>query len=286
MRALMIGDIVGRPGRKALEKLLPALREEFAPDVIIANGENAAGGMGITPDSAQQLLEAGVNVVTLGNHTYRHKEVYEFLDQCPTVVRPANYPAGAPGHGSTVVTTASAVNVAVLNLMGRTFMEALDCPFHAANRELPALAEAADVILVDMHAEATSEKIAMGYHLDGRVSAVLGTHTHVPTADERVLPGGTAYVTDCGMTGPRDSILGIRPELIVRRFLTGLPTKFQVAGGPTLLSAVLVEIEETTGRARSIQRIQRHATGSADNARRSSNREMTFHSSPTAPNAH
>ncbi|NCO43219.1 MAG: TIGR00282 family metallophosphoesterase [Armatimonadetes bacterium CG_4_10_14_3_um_filter_66_18] len=264
MHILMIGDVVGRPGRKVTTDLLPDLRTELGADLVIANGENAAGGMGISAQAAEQLFDAGVDVLTLGNHTYRQKEAVGFLDECPLVVRPANYPPGAPGRGATVVTTASAENVAVINLMGRTFMDAIDCPFRAADRELKVASREATIVIVDMHAEATSEKLAMAYYLDGRVSAVLGTHTHVPTADERVFPGGAAYVTDCGMTGPTDSILGVRSELIVQRFLTGVPTKFQIAGGPAVLSGVLVEVEDRTGRAVGIRRVTR--TANAGNA--------------------
>jgi metallophosphoesterase (TIGR00282 family) len=259
MRILMIGDVVGRPGRKVTSDLLPDLRAEVGAELVIANGENAAGGMGISAQAAEQLFDAGVDVLTLGNHTYRQKEAAAFLDECPAVVRPANYPPGAPGRGTTVVTTASAENVAVINLMGRTFMDAIDCPFRAADRELKGAAREAAIVIVDMHAEATSEKLAMAYYLAGRVSAVLGTHTHVPTADERVFPGGTAYITDCGMTGPADSILGVRSELIVQRFLSGVPTKFQVAGGPAVLSGVLVDVDDKSGRAVGIQRVTRNA---------------------------
>jgi len=260
MRALMIGDIVGKPGRKAVAGLLPQLREELAPDLIVANAENAAGGMGITADAADQLLGAGIDVLTLGNHTFRQKSTEGLLESCPAVVRPANYPPGTPGRSMVTLTTDSSIRVAVVNLMGRTFMEPLDCPFRAADHQLAQLADTADVVLVDMHAEATSEKIAMGYHLDGRVAAVLGTHTHVATADERILRNGTAYITDCGMTGPVESVLGVRPELIVRRFLTGVPTRFQVAGGPVSLAGVFLEIDEATGRATRIQRLARDAS--------------------------
>lgn len=264
MRVLMIGDIVGRPGRRVTAALLPRLRAEFAPDLVLANGENAAGGMGITAEAGHQLLEIGIDVLTLGNHTFRQKEVSQFLEECPVVIRPANYPPGAPGRGATVVSAGPSTSVAIVNLMGRTFMDPLDCPFRAADRTLKELEGKASCVIVDMHAEATSEKIAMGYYLDGRVAAVLGTHTHVATADERILGGGTAYITDCGMTGPVDSVLGIKPDLILRRFVTGLPTRFQIAGGPAALSGVIVDVDEDTGRATRIERIARSVTQVVD----------------------
>jgi len=257
-RVLMIGDIVGRPGRNAVTRFLPDLKQDLSPDLILANGENAAGGMGLTPEVGDQLLMAGIDVLTLGNHTFRHKEVGRYLDECPSVIRPANYPPGAPGRGLTVVPARNGQEVAVLNLLGRTFMDPVDCPFRTADRLLEELGDRTAAILVDMHAEATSEKIAMGYYLDGHVSAVLGTHTHVPTADERILAGGTGYITDCGMTGPVESVLGVKPDLIVHRFLPGLPVRFEVAGGPAVLSAVLVQLD-AEGRAQAIERLQRQS---------------------------
>ena len=254
MRALFLGDVVGQPGRRAVGQLLPELAARCRADLVIANGENAAGGYGITLPLAQELLGMGVGVITLGNHAWKKKEVAQALEQEPRLLRPANYPPGVPGRGSGVF-LAGGEAVGMLNLCGRVFMDALDCPFRAADLELKALRQRAKAVIVDMHAEATSEKEAMGWYLDGRVSAVIGTHTHVQTADERVLPKGTAYITDVGMTGPRDSIIGGEPEPILRRFLTQMPAKFEVAKGATTLSAVVIEIDPGTGFARSITRI-------------------------------
>jgi len=257
---LFIGDVVGRPGREGVAKLLPGLRRQHHIAFTIANAENSAGGMGVTADTADQLLSAGVDVLTTGNHVWRRREALPFLDQEPRLLRPANYPPGAPGRGAGLFVTADNHPVAVLNLLGRTFMGLADCPFRAADREIELLRGKTSVIVVDMHAEATSEKLAMGWCLDGRVSAVIGTHTHVQTADERLLPQGTAYITDVGMTGPRDSILGVRHEAVISRFFTGLPGRFEVADGPVVLSGVVVEIDFDTGRANSIRRVLQLAT--------------------------
>ncbi len=255
MRVLFIGDIVGRPGRTALAKSLPGLRREYRPAFVIANAENAAGGMGITRDTAAELLEAGVDVLTTGNHIWKHREAASLASEEPRLLRPANYPSAAPGRGAGVFTAAGGESVGVVNLLGRTFMRPVDCPFLAADREIGALRGKASVVVVDMHAEATSEKQAMGWYLDGRVSAVVGTHTHVQTADERILPWGTAYLTDVGMTGPRDSILGVEVKPIIARFLSGMPARFRVAGGPVMLGAAVIDIEPETGRATSIVRV-------------------------------
>jgi metallophosphoesterase (TIGR00282 family) len=257
LRILFIGEIIGKPGRQAVSLLLPRLREELSPDFIAANCENAAGGSGITKDTAGEILAAGVDVITLGDHVWSKKESYPYLDEETRVVRPANYPSGAPGRGWGVYTVPSGVRVGVINLCGRIFLDPLDHPFRAADSILETLAPASDVILVDFHAEATSEKTAFAYYVDGRVSAVVGTHTHVQTADERILPGGTAYITDAGMTGPVDSVLGMNKELAIARFVTQMPGKFEVAEGETALSAVIIDVESSSGRAVRIERLRR-----------------------------
>lgn len=262
MKILAIGDIIGRPGRVILERLLIGLREEAAVDLVVANCENAAGGAGVTPAIADELFRTGVDVLTSGNHVWKKKEALELLRLDPRVIRPANYPDGAPGTGSTVVETLSGQKVGVLNLMGRIFMEPLDCPFRTAQRELERLRLVTSVIVVDMHAEATSEKVAMGWFLDGKVSCVFGTHTHIPTADERMLPGGTAYITDVGMTGPYDSVIGRRTDQILERFLSHLPQRSEVASGNIQLRGLLVEVNPTTGRATSVARVTKTLTES------------------------
>ena len=255
MKILLIGDIVGRPGRVIVERLLVTLREECAIDLVIANCENAAGGAGITPSIADDLFRAGVDVLTSGNHVWKRREAFDLLKRDPRVLRPANYPDGAPGSGSTVVETLSGEKVGVLNVMGRVFMEALDCPFRTAERELARLKLATPVIVVDMHAEATSEKVAMGWFLDGKVSCVFGTHTHIPTADERILPKGTGFITDVGMTGPYDSVIGRKVDQILERFLRQLPMRSEVAEGNVQLRGLLVDVDSKTGKARSVERI-------------------------------
>lgn len=251
MRVLAVGDIVGRPGRRALSALLPPLCKEHVVDFVVANGENAAGGIGITAEIGSELFGKGIDVLTMGNHVWGKKEAYGYLDAEPRLVRPANYPEGAPGRGWTVVRSRSGVPVGVINLGGRVFNQSdLDCPFRAALRAVDELSPVARVLLVDFHAEATSEKIALGHLLDGRVSAVFGTHTHVLTFDARVLPGGTAYITDLGMTGPVDSVIGIKKEIVIERFMSQLPAKFEVAQGTACLSGALFDIDETTGLAR------------------------------------
>jgi len=256
MRVLAIGDIVGRPGRRILASRLPALRKELDVDFIVANAENAAGGVGITADIGQELLALGIDLLTMGNHAWGKREAYEFLDNEPRIIRPANYPDGAPGRGWTVVRSRSGVPVGVGNLGGRVFfLSGLDCPFRTALTMVEEMGKTAKVILVDFHAEATSEKVAMGHHLDGRVSAVFGTHTHVQTADARVLPGGTAYITDLGMTGPVDSVIGIKKDIVIERFLTQLPSRFEVATGPAMLCGALFDIDESCGRALSTRAV-------------------------------
>ena len=257
MRVLLIGDIIGRPGRVVVERMVVPLREERAIDVVIANCENAAGGAGITPGIADDLFRAGVDVLTSGNHVWKRREAFELLKLDHRVLRPANYPDGAPGTGSTIVETLAGEKVGVLNVMGRVFMQPIDCPFRAAERELARLTLVTPVIIVDMHAEATSEKVAMGWFLDGKVSCVFGTHTHIPTADERILPQGTAVITDVGMTGPYDSVIGRRVDQILQRFVSQLPTRADVAEANIQLRGLLVEVDSKTGKATSIERITR-----------------------------
>ena len=251
MRILFVGDVVGSPGRGALDALLPGLREEHEADFVVVNGENASGGVGITEKGARQILDAGADAITLGNHAYRHRDVYGFLDSDPRIVRPSNYPRAAPGRGHTVVEN-GAGRLGVLNLSGMLFMEAARSPFAEADAVLAELDT--PHILVDMHAEATSEKVGMGWHLDGRVTAVVGTHTHVPTADARVLPGGTAYISDVGMTGARGGIIGVRKELALERFRTQVPVRFETADEDPWLNAVLVEADDS-GRATAIRQL-------------------------------
>jgi metallophosphoesterase (TIGR00282 family) len=255
MRILVIGDIHGKPGRRILRARVPGLRKTHGADLVIANGENAAGGAGITSDVIREIFDAGVEVITGGNHTWHNREAYETLDAESRLLRPANYPPGVPGHGTAVVAV-NGTPVGVLNLQGRIFMQGIDDPFRAAREHARALREQAPIVIVDFHAEATSEKIALGWYLDGHVSAVIGTHTHVQTADERVLPGGTAYISDVGMTGPRNGVIGMEREGIIERFLTQLPVRFTVAPGPAQLNAVVLDVDESSGTARAIHRIQ------------------------------
>ncbi|HKW72551.1 MAG TPA: TIGR00282 family metallophosphoesterase [Candidatus Dormibacteraeota bacterium] len=254
-RILFVADVVGHPGRDAVRAILPGLKRELQPDLTVLNGENAAGGFGLTAKLVDELKEAGANVITTGNHVFAQKEFVAELPGLERVLRPANYPPGAPGQGWTVVPV-NGHDVLIMNLMGRTFLESLDDPFRAADAILSAH-PAVRIVLCDMHAEATSEKTAMGWYLDGRVSAVVGTHTHVPTADARVLTRGTAYVTDVGMVGPRDGCIGMDKDVVIKRFLTGVPSRFVVASGPVTFNSVLVNIVSSTGRATSIQRIDR-----------------------------
>ena len=258
---LFIGDLVGKPGRLAVTELLPSLVEEYKPDIVIANVENAAGGFGITPRIADDLLSLDIDIMTSGNHIWDRKEIYDYMGDTKRLVRPANYPDGTPGRGSAVVEPnndgGGGVKVGVLNLAGRVFMDDLDCPFKAAEKELERLKSEADIIIVDMHAETTSETMAMGWFLDGRVSAVIGTHTHVQTADERILAGGTAFITDAGMTGPTDSVIGMNKEFVLERFLTQMPVRFEVATENVELQGVFVKIETDSGKAVEIERIKR-----------------------------
>jgi len=255
VRILFVGDIEGSSGRRAAGKLLEVLRSRHNVDFTVVNGENAAGGLGITKPTALVLFEAGADVITLGNHTFAKRDVASYLSEEPRILRPANYPPGVAGRGWGIYEAKAGEKIAVINLMGRTFMEPLDCPFRAADAVLAELEGQAKVVIVDMHAEATSEKKAMAWYLDGRVSAVIGTHTHIQTSDERVMPKGTAYLTDAGMTGVMDSVLGLEPSVVIERFLTQVPGKFQLAEGPATLQGALIEVDEGTGRAVSIERV-------------------------------
>jgi metallophosphoesterase (TIGR00282 family) len=253
LRVLMIGDVVGKLGRRTVATVLPEVKLSHRVDIVIVNGENTAGGRGLTPKTAEELYEAGADVITSGNHIWENREIYPALDSDARILRPLNYPVGTPGHG-----VYRNDGFAVVNVMGRTFMgAALDCPFRAMDAALAEL-EGCRIILVDLHAEATSEKISMGFYLDGRVSAVFGTHTHVPTSDTRILPGGTAYVTDLGMVGAVRSVLGMAVEPVIERFLTQLPNRFDPEDkGPALFNSVLIDIDEDTGRATAIERLDR-----------------------------
>ena len=256
MKILFIGDIVGQPGRRAVKELLPGLREAHALDFVIANGENSAGGSGITPKTAGEIFSAGVDVITSGDHLWDQKEVMELLASEKRFLRPLNYPPGVPGHGGGVFEIQNLkLKIAVLNAQGRTFMPPLENPFLLAAEEVKRLRAQARIIFVDFHAEATSEKIAFGRFLDGQVSAVVGTHTHVQTADEQIFPGGTAYLTDAGFTGPHESVLGREIEPVVKKFLTGMPQRFEVAKDRVILHGALIEIDDATGKAMKIQRV-------------------------------
>lgn len=253
MNLLFIGDIVGRPGRRALRQALPELSERWQPGLVIANGENAAAGFGITPSVAEEIFAAGVDVITTGNHVWNKKEAAQLLAQDARVLRPANFPPQSPGRGWGVFAARNGSPVGVINLCGRVFMQCTDCPFREAEQRIAELQAQARMIVVDMHAEATSEKLALGWMVSGRVSAVIGTHTHVQTSDAQVMAGGTAYITDVGMVGPRDSVLGIEAGLVINRFRTQMPTKFELARGPVIIGAAVVEIDEKSGLARSIR---------------------------------
>ena len=256
MHILFIGDVVGKPGRSAVAGLVPKLKRERGLDLVIANGENSAHGAGLTASTVSALLGAGVDVITSGDHTWDQKEIYEVIDREQRLLRPLNFPPAAPGRGSTVVNLGDKHSVAIVNLIGRVFMPNNDDPFRAAQAEVAKLRRQTSVIIVDLHAEATSEKIAMGRFLDGQVSAVVGTHTHVATADEQILPKGTAYISDVGMCGPHDSVLGREVEAVLKRFLTQMPQKMEVASGNVALCGVIIDVDEDSGRARGIERIR------------------------------
>lgn len=257
MRLVFIGDIVGNPGRKLLNQVLPELRKEKGIDFCVANGENSSGGNGITYGSATEIFEAGIDVITTGNHVWGKKEALTFIDNERRILRPANYPPDLPGKGSGVYKTANTkgLYIGVLNVMGRVFMEPLDCPFRIAVKEVEYLKSFTNIIIVDMHAEATSEKCALGWYLDGRVSCVIGTHTHIQTSDEKILPEGTGYITDAGMTGPYSGILGIDRHVIIDKFLKHMPIRFEVAKGQVQLNGIIFDVDENTGKTTAIERL-------------------------------
>ena len=252
----MIGDIVGRPGRTIVRQLLPQIIKDYEIDFVIANGENAAGGNGITQKTAQELFISGIDFITTGNHVWDNKDVFNIINEEPRLIRPANYPAETPGKGYQTVLIKNYLPVTIINLAGRTFMPTLDCPFKTVEKILAKVENDSKIIVVDFHAEATSEKIAMGWYLDGRVTLVAGTHTHVQTADEKILTNGTAYITDVGMTGPINSVLGIEKEKVINKFVAQMPVRFEVAKGPAELNGILVDINELTGKALAIERIR------------------------------
>lgn len=256
MRILFIGDIVGKPGRDAISSLLPDLDKEFNLDLIVANAENASGGRGLTKDVAHELFDYGIHFLTMGNHVWDQKEILKFIDDERRLVRPANYPKGAPGKGYGIVIQ-NGIKTGIINLSGRIFLQPLENPFTMIMPIINNLSLETPIIIVDFHAEATSEKVALGWLLNGKASAVIGTHTHIQTADARVLDQGTAYITDVGMTGPRDSVLGVKKEIVINNFLTQMPARFEVASGDIQLNAVVLDIDEKTGRARQIIPIQR-----------------------------
>lgn len=255
LKVLVIGDVIGHPGVIAVAENVARIKTDCHIDLVVANGENSDRGFGLSERSYRQLKDAGVDVITLGNHAWDKKEVFSFIDQAEDLVRPANYPPGTPGHGW-VLARCGDYSVAILQLLGRTFLNIGDCPFQAADRDLKAIAKHTNLIIVELHGEATSDKQAMAFHLDGKVSAVLGTHTHVQTADEQIFPNGTGYISDIGMTGPRISVLGIRPELSLRRIRDQLPVRFEVADGPVVFCAVLLALDPQTGLTQLIERIQ------------------------------
>jgi metallophosphoesterase (TIGR00282 family) len=264
MNVFFVGDVMGKPGRYALKDQFQKLIEEFNIHFTVVNVENAAGGFGITPKIADELISLGANVLTSGNHIWERREIYKYMEEETRLLRPANYPPEAPGKGVYLGKAVDGTSIAVVNILGKTFMRSFECPFRAAERILQELNKRANIIIIDFHAEATSEKIAMGWFLDGRVSAVVGTHTHVQTADERVLPQGTAYITDVGMTGPHDSVIGIKKEIAIERFLTYLPNRFEVGKGDIRISAVVIDIDSEKGIARGIKRIHYPVTSAAN----------------------
>ena len=255
MTLLFIADIVGQPGRRAVKELVPKLRQQYRLDLVVANGENSAGGSGITTQTAEEIFSGGVDIITCGDHLWDQKDVIHLLDNESRFVRPLNYPPGTPGQGSVVFKRQGLAAVGIINLQGRTFMPPLENPFHTVLAEVERLRRTTSIILVDFHAEATSEKVAIARLLDGRVSAVIGTHTHVQTADEQIFPGGTAFLCDAGFTGPHDSVIGREIEPIIKRFMTNMPQKFEVAKGRVLLQGVILEIDERSGRATRIERV-------------------------------
>jgi metallophosphoesterase (TIGR00282 family) len=256
MKVLFIGDIVGKVGRTAVKSLLPNLADKYKIDLVVANGENIAGGFGLTESLVSEIFKMGVHVITTGNHVWDKKDFIAHISKENRVLRPLNFPPGVPGYGSIIYTAQNGHKIAIMNVSGRVFMSSIDCPFRAAETELERLAKETNKIIIDFHAEATSEKIAFGYFLDGKVSAVIGTHTHVQTADEKILPKGTAYITDVGMTGPVHSVIGIEVDQIIKRFLSGMPSRFETARGDGIISAVILQIDNASGKANKIQRLQ------------------------------
>jgi len=254
LKIMLTGDVIGHPGRRAFREHTPKLREKYGIDIVIVNGENSAAGKGITRKALDELYQGGADIVTSGNHIWDKKDVLEFIDQEPFLLRPANYPGNPPGKGCCVYPF-RAKNIGIMNLSGRAFMPALDCPFQKAEELLKEFGSSCDVLLLDFHAEATSEKMAMGWYLDGRVNGVVGTHTHIQTADERILSKGTAYITDLGMVGPADSVLGVKPDIIIKKFMTARPVRFELADGPNVYSALVIEIDDNTNRTIGVERI-------------------------------
>jgi metallophosphoesterase (TIGR00282 family) len=263
VRILFIADVIGKPGRQVVENVLPQIIEEENIQFVIANCENAAGGFGLTPKISREVFAVGVDVITMGNHVWARREISEIIGE-KNILRPANFPPEVPGKGWAIIQASNGAKVGIINLMGRVYMSTLECPFRTADRIIEEISRETKIIVVDMHAEITSEKVAMGWYLDGKVSAVIGTHTHVPTADERILPQGTAYITDIGMTGPRDSIIGIKKEIILKKYLTQMPIRFEVARGDLVFAGAVVEIEEKTGKAKSIKRIAKPFEGQVE----------------------
>ncbi len=257
MNILVVGDIVGKPGRRAIKEVLSGIQKQYNIEFTIANAENAAGGRGLTKDVMAELLSANIDVLTMGNHVWDNKDIFSFIDNEHRLIRPANYPDDCPGQGYHIYTAGFNINVAVINLSGRVFLSSLDCPFRKLDEILEDIKNKADLIIVDFHAEATSEKLAIAYYADGRVSALLGTHTHIQTADEKILPQGTAYITDLGMTGPVDSILGMEKEAIIEKFLTQRPARFEVAAGAAQLQGVILEIDDNSLKVQKISRVSR-----------------------------
>ena len=257
MRVLLIGDIVGGPGREAVRRIVPELRKDRGIDFVVGNAENIAGGSGLTPDTADELLNSQVDVLTAGDHVWKKKQIYERLNRDRRILRPANYPESCPGVGAAVIKSSSCKMVGIVDLVGRVFMDHIDCPFRTAEKEIAKINKDTRIILVDIHAEATSEKIALGRFLDGRVSVIFGTHTHVQTADEKILPRGSGYITDLGMTGAHDSVIGRKAEAIIEHFLTAMPAKFDMADKDVELQGMIVDIDEMTGRALSIERVRK-----------------------------
>jgi metallophosphoesterase (TIGR00282 family) len=257
MNILFIGDIVGSPGREAVKQLLPQLKKEYGLDFVIANAENAAGGSGINFKVSKELFDAGVDVLTSGDHIWKRREILQIIDNEPRILRPVNFPSGAPGRGSNVFKTEKGFDIGIINVQGRVFMQAIDCPFRTTRAEVERLSKATSIIIIDIHAEATSEKVALGWYLDGLVSAILGTHTHIQTADERILPHGTAYITDVGMSGSVDSVIGRRIEDVLTHFITNIPQRFEVALENIQLQGAVIDVDEKTGKARTLIRIQK-----------------------------